>query len=98
MRKLNFPSLVGLDRWQSHLFWLSLLLILGVACSPKADQSKPAGFGGWSPNDIATLQSLWLGSLEPLPPDPSNEVGDDPRAIALPSTTRLQRPWSTVVF
>jgi cytochrome c peroxidase len=26
---------------------------------------------------------LWLGSLPPLPPDPSNAVGDDPRAAEL---------------
>ena len=38
---------------------------------------------GWSQAEIATLKSLWLGSLPPLPPDPSNAVGDDPLAVDL---------------
>lgn len=37
----------------------------------------------WSAEDLVTLRSLWLGSLPPLPPDPSNAVADDPRAVAL---------------
>ena len=37
----------------------------------------------WTEGEIATLRSLWLGSLPPLPPDPSNGVADDPRAVAL---------------
>ena len=40
-------------------------------------------FGGWSAAEITTLESLWLGSLPPLAPDPSNAVGDDPRAAEL---------------
>lgn len=37
----------------------------------------------WSPNQLATLRSLWIGSLPPLPPDPSNAVADDRRAVSL---------------
>ena len=37
----------------------------------------------WTPEEIATLETLWLGSLAPLPPDPSNAVADDPRAAEL---------------
>jgi cytochrome c peroxidase len=37
----------------------------------------------WTPAEIESLKSLWLGSLPPLPPDPSNAVADDPRAAAL---------------
>ena len=29
------------------------------------------------------LRSLWLGSLPPLPPDPSNRFGDERQAAAL---------------
>jgi cytochrome c peroxidase len=36
----------------------------------------------WSEQEIATLRGLWLGSLPQLPPDPSNRVADDPRAVA----------------
>ena len=38
---------------------------------------------GWSASDRTTLRSLSLARLEPLAPDPSNRVGDDPRAAAL---------------
>lgn len=37
----------------------------------------------WSEADIAMLRGLWIGSLEPLPPDPSNAVAADPRAALL---------------
>ncbi len=38
---------------------------------------------GWSTDQISALKGLWLGSLQPLPPDPSNAVADDPRAATL---------------
>lgn len=38
---------------------------------------------GWSKDEIAQLQSLWIGNQSPLPADPSNRVADDPRARAL---------------
>lgn len=37
----------------------------------------------WTNEDLAILQGLWIGSLPPLPPDPSNRYADDPRAAAL---------------
>jgi cytochrome c peroxidase len=37
----------------------------------------------WSAEEIKTLRSLWIGSLPPLPPDPSNRYADDPQAAAL---------------
>jgi cytochrome c peroxidase len=37
----------------------------------------------WTQDEITTLRGLWIGSLPPLPPDPSNKVADDPRAVAL---------------
>jgi cytochrome c peroxidase len=37
----------------------------------------------WSEDEIATLRSLWIGSLPPLAQDPSNRYGDDPAAAAL---------------
>ncbi|HEU5012986.1 MAG TPA: cytochrome c peroxidase [Roseiflexaceae bacterium] len=36
----------------------------------------------WSQDEITTLRGLWIGSLPTLAPDPSNRVGDDPRAAA----------------
>jgi cytochrome c peroxidase len=37
----------------------------------------------WSAKELDALRGLWLGSLPPLPPDPSNAFADDPRAAAL---------------
>ncbi|HET7436134.1 MAG TPA: cytochrome c peroxidase [Thermoanaerobaculia bacterium] len=37
----------------------------------------------WSPEQAAELRTLALSELEPLPPDPTNRVANDPRAIAL---------------
>ena len=37
----------------------------------------------WTEAEVATLRSLWLGSLEPLPPDPTNAVADNPDAARL---------------
>ncbi|MEW5917512.1 MAG: cytochrome c peroxidase [Gemmatimonadota bacterium] len=37
----------------------------------------------WSADELATLQSLALSSLEPLAPDPSNRVADDSAAASL---------------
>ena len=39
--------------------------------------------GGWSTDQITALKGLWLGSLKPLPSDPSNAVADDPKAATL---------------
>jgi cytochrome c peroxidase len=48
-----------------------------------ADQGDTAASPAWTESEIATLRSLWIGSLPPLPPDPSNAVADDPAAAAL---------------
>lgn len=37
----------------------------------------------WSEAEVAELESLWIGSLEELPADPTNRYADDPRAVAL---------------
>jgi cytochrome c peroxidase len=37
----------------------------------------------WTKDEIATLQSLWIVSLEKLPPDPSNAYGDNLAAAAM---------------
>jgi cytochrome c peroxidase len=38
---------------------------------------------GWSPEELGLIASLSLGALGPVPPDPSNRVADDPRAVQL---------------
>lgn len=52
------------------------LVMLWASYAPA--QSSPA----WSEKELATIRSLWIGSLPPLPTDPSNRHADDPRAIA----------------
>jgi cytochrome c peroxidase len=37
----------------------------------------------WTEAEVATLRTLWLDSLPPLPPDPSNQYAEDSRAVAL---------------
>ena len=36
----------------------------------------------WSEEDLTTLRGLWIGSLPPLPTDPSNQYADNPEAAA----------------
>lgn len=36
----------------------------------------------WSSAEVDALRALWIGSLPPLPPDPSNAYADDPQAAA----------------
>ncbi len=37
----------------------------------------------WNSDEVSTLRALYIGSLPPLPADPSNAYADDPRAVAL---------------
>ena len=39
--------------------------------------------GSWTRAEMTLLESLWIGSLPPPPPDPSNAVADEPLAAAL---------------
>jgi cytochrome c peroxidase len=80
-----------------RLFELCILLfvmMLSISCAPQRstpsqqsqDRISPeteASDALWTAAEIATLRSIWIGSLPPLPPDPSNFVGDDPRAASL---------------
>ena len=36
----------------------------------------------WNEDELASLRSLWIGSLPPLPADPSNQYADHPDAAA----------------
>jgi cytochrome c peroxidase len=54
-------------------------MLLGVAIAVYALWPRP----GWSPAELATLRSLSIDSLGPVPADPSNAVANDPRAAAL---------------
>ena len=58
----------------------ALALACLAAATPRAlDQLRPR----WTPEEREMLRSLSLSSVEPLPADPSNRYGDDPRAAEL---------------
>ena len=54
---------------------LGLLIVL-VAGGLGYIFTRPA----WTEVELVTLRTLWIGSLPPLEPDPSNQYGDDPAA------------------
>lgn len=62
----------------SHMFSQirrAILLLLGAMLI-----AQPALAGDWTPDELATLRTLWIGSLPPPPPDPGDRVADDRRA------------------
>src|SRR5512137_1759047 len=67
----------------------SRAVVLGLAVLSIASLGTAAyvmrAQAGWTPSadELTTLRSLWIGSLKPLPPDPSNRYADDPRAAKL---------------
>ena len=73
--------------------WLFLFLILAaVHLVPGASIGTPAVHSAgdtddqeqlhqYSKKEIELLRSLWIGSLHPLPTDPSNRVSDNPKAV-----------------
>jgi cytochrome c peroxidase len=63
------------------LIWI--ILVATVALSAAASRIWPLVPRTWSEADAAVLESLWIGNLPDLPPDPSNAVADDPRAASL---------------
>lgn len=67
-----------MSRTRFSLILLALVLILGVGIVLLRPRTPT-----WSDAEQATLRTLWLGSLPPLPADPSNHVADDPQAVLL---------------
>ncbi len=59
---------------------LTVLALLAVFALPHRATASDAS---WSPAELRLLRSLWIGSLAPLPDDPSNAYDTDPRAAAL---------------
>lgn len=67
-------------RSKSTLILFAIFIVIGMGAAifalwPRTDR--------WTEAETATLRTLWLGSLPPLPADPSNQFADDPRAAAL---------------
>jgi cytochrome c peroxidase len=57
-----------------------LITLLGVLLLVAACSS--IGQTRWTDEQLATLRSLWIGSLPPLLADPSNKYAEDPQAAA----------------
>ena len=62
------------------LFTLVLSEALHLASMACASE---IAINSWDQKEISVIRSLWIGSLPPLPKDPSNVFADDPAAIAL---------------
>ena len=67
MRALRYPAMIIAAIAIGYLAWIY----------------RPVSPTAWSEQDLDTLGALWIGSLEPLPADPSNAVADDPEAVIL---------------
>jgi cytochrome c peroxidase len=74
---------VGMRRFYLRLAygWICAVLLLAagalVACQVVRDPHA------WNTDEVETLRGLWIQSLKPLPPDPSNMYADDPQAARL---------------
>ena len=58
----------------------SLACLLMLCCFLTLNPVYADQTAAWTERELRLLRSLWLGSLTPLSPDPSNRVADDPRA------------------
>ena len=85
----------------THLFTLFILfatttfLLIPACATPSLLHSpSPTRTPIWTTQEINTLRSLWLGSLLPLRPDPTNKYADDARAAALGRDIFFDRRFS----
>jgi cytochrome c peroxidase len=70
MKSMNKKPLV----FFSVTFFLMIGLLNGSIASDIHD---------WSEGEVHVLRSLWIGSLPPIPDDPSNAYDDNPKATEL---------------
>jgi cytochrome c peroxidase len=57
-----------------------VLVCMGIIGAGKA---RPQDIAAWTKQEKEVLRSLWIGSLGPLPKNPSNAFADNPKAAAL---------------
>ena len=65
---------------------LAALGLLGGCMATSSPSARPSTSGQpptFTPDELELLRALWIGSLPPLPDDPSNRYADDPAAAAL---------------
>ena len=91
---MNWSSILWFPKYTLGL----LMLLFCLGCQPEVGgERKLAGpydcaaipnsiinkQTEWNPDELRTICSLWLGSLPPLPPNPSNMFADNPDAAQL---------------
>jgi cytochrome c peroxidase len=62
----------------SRIFAITALILSAAITTVAA-----SGRGGWTSAEIEELRSMSIAALDPLPPDATNRVADDPRAADL---------------
>jgi cytochrome c peroxidase len=62
------------------LFAITAALLISLSSTGAA---WPDDLHAWNAGDVGILRSLWIGSLPPLPKDPSNAFSDNPKAAEL---------------
>lgn len=65
---------------RTPLVWFSLAAVVLLGAAVYSFWPRPPQ---WNEAETAAITGLWLGNLPPLPPDPSNQYADDPRAAEL---------------
>lgn len=60
----------------------AILLVAACCAGPVVQSARAMDEPAWTDHEITVLRSLWLGSLPPLPVDPSNRYSDNPQAAA----------------
>jgi cytochrome c peroxidase len=61
---------------------IKLLAIVIIMLVASAAPVRSMDLHTWTDDEKGTLKSLWIGSLPPLPKDPSNKYSADPKAVA----------------
>ncbi|HEX2172135.1 MAG TPA: cytochrome c peroxidase [Dehalococcoidia bacterium] len=78
-------------RKPAALLGILALIVAALGAGPLLWPRAPE----WTEAEKETLRGLWIGSLGPLPADPSNAVADDPRAAALGQHLFFDRRFSS---
>ena len=69
---------LGVMRLSIVIITVFVFIIFFCGLSNSAQPDKETVFAD---KEISVLRSLWIGSIPPLPHDPSNNVGDNPLAV-----------------
>jgi len=80
---MSMQSSAPAARFVAITLMIASLLCVVPAPAPGGDNVAPDRLHAWSKKELDLLRSLWIGSLPPLPRDPSNKYSDNPKARIL---------------